>query len=86
MTRHFTVTLSAPGQPCGFIWVCNWCGAESETPATLHSDLVTGASAHLGTCWPYLRHEIARKYDPTVLRPSVRAQLEQRPHWAIKPR
>lgn len=50
MSRYFTVTLSAPGQEPGFIWVCNWCGAESDTPATLHSDLVAGAEAHWAIC------------------------------------
>lgn len=54
MTGDFTVTLSAPGQPCGFIWICNWCGAESATPVTLHRDLVAGSSAHLDTCHPAL--------------------------------
>lgn len=81
MSRHFTVTLSAPGQEPGFIWVCNWCGEEATTPATLHSDLVAGVVAHLGTCWPYLRHQIGRASDTWGLH-----RPERREPWEITPR
>lgn len=53
MTRHFTVTLSGPGQVPGFIWVCHWCGEEAETPATKYTDIDADYQAH--TCYAYAK-------------------------------
>lgn len=60
----FAVTLSAPGQAPGFIWICNSCRTEATTPATLYRDLETDYQGHTCAGDPYAELRITEADDP----------------------